>query len=134
MEAECALDGRLAAAVASVAGAVSTQLRHSQRPRHPSRQYTAAPEFVGAPSPLSFPHRARVSERTIQVSAPRGTRRPLAAGGRRAQLVPQLEHPACRVTYGTIARTNRLGQRDSSAQTSRPRERARGPPARVSQY
>ena len=120
MKAVDAQGGRLAAAVASVANAVSTPPRHSQRPRRQDRQYPAAPESVSAPTAPSVPHRAIVSERAIRVSYPRWTRSPLAAG-RSAQLVPQLGPTAGRVAHGTNERTNGLGQDDSSEQASWPR-------------
>ena len=107
--------GRLAAAVASVANAVSTPPRHSQRPRRQDRQYPAAPGLVSALTAPSVPHRAKVSERAIRVSIPGG---PAAAcrGAERAVSTPTCP-TAGRVTYGTNERTNGLGQDDSSEQT-----------------
>ena len=70
--------------VASVADAVSTPPRHSQRPRRPDRQYPAAPGLVSAPTVPSVPHRARVSERAIRVSTPGGPAARLPRGGARS--------------------------------------------------
>ena len=112
--------GRLAAAVASVASAVSTQPRHSQQQRSQDRQYPSTLGLVSAPSAPSVPHRARVSQRTIRVSTPSGPAARLSLG-RRAHLVPQLGPTAGRVTYDTNERTNGLGQDDSSEQARWPR-------------
>ena len=81
MEAEDAQGGRLAAAVASVANAVSTPPCHGLRPRRPDRQYPSAPGLVSAPTAPSDPHRARVSELAIRVSMPGGPAPPPACRG-----------------------------------------------------
>ena len=90
--------------------------------------YHIAPGSVGAPSASSCSiapeSLGAPSESEPQVG-------PLPE--RRAQLAPQLEPTAYRVTYGTNARTNELEQDDSSEQTLWPRERrSRGPHARTS--
>ena len=76
--------GRLAAAAASVANAVSTLPHHSQRPRRQDRQYPAAQELVSAPTAPSVSHRARVSKRAIRVSTPGGPAARLPRGGARS--------------------------------------------------
>ena len=105
---------------------VSTPSRQGQWALHPRRQYPIAPGSVGVPSASSVPQCARVRGRTSESEPPVGP-----PPGQRAQLAPQLEPTAGRVTYCTNAQTNELGQDDSSEQARWPRERACGPHARA---
>ena len=106
---------------------VSTPSRQGQWALHPRRQYPIAPGSVGVPSASSVPQCARVRGRTSESEPPVGP-----PPGQRAQLAPQLEPTAGRVTYCTNAQTNELGQDDSSEQARWPREPAHGPHARAS--